>query len=383
MLVEDQARVGKRRVAVDGRLLASEATGVASYARTMLAALTLTGPPPEIVDDATRGVFGRADTAWGRARRALAARRDGVVPLHQADGALWSRDVFRLAQARFNRSGRLLELSAPGAAGIVHWTYPVPVRIAGWANCYTVHDVIPLTRPALAHTDAAALRARLAAIVATDARLVTVSAHSRDAIVAALGIPAGRVVDCGSAPEPFPDAAEYAERLSPGSYFLFCGMDEPRKNLARIKAAMRASGAPRVLAIAGHDAAAEPDVVPLGYLSRSDLAAAIRGARALVFPSLEEGFGLPVIEAMALGTPVLTSDRGALAEVAGGAALLVDPEDVGAIADGIARLDRDDALVTALRTRGLERARAFSLAAFGQRLRALHAEIAGDSDGAP
>ena len=91
----------------------------------------------------------------------------------------------------------------------------------------------------------------------------------------------------------------------------------------------------------------------------TDLPALYAGARALVFPSLDEGFGLPVVEAFACGTPVLASTAGALPETAGGAALLVDPEDVDAIADGVRRLLEDGALRADLAARG--RARAASL----------------------
>jgi glycosyltransferase involved in cell wall biosynthesis len=98
----------------------------------------------------------------------------------------------------------------------------------------------------------------------------------------------------------------------------------------------------------------------------------IANARALLFPSLAEGFGLPVVEAMALGTPVLTSDRGALAEIAGGAALTVDPTRVDAMAAALARLVSDDALVRALVDRGRVRAATFSTDRFVARLAAVY-----------
>jgi hypothetical protein len=108
----------------------------------------------------------------------------------------------------------------------------------------------------------------------------------------------------------------------------------------------------------------------LGEVSDEELAALYRGARALVFPSLYEGFGIPVLEAMASGTPVVTSAGGATEEVAGGAAVLVDPLDVEAIAAGIedAAARRDD-----LRARGLERARTW----LGRRRRLRRARLAG------
>jgi glycosyltransferase involved in cell wall biosynthesis len=101
-------------------------------------------------------------------------------------------------------------------------------------------------------------------------------------------------------------------------------------------------------------------VLLLDHLPARDLAALYRGARTLVFPSLAEGFGLPVAEAMACGAPVVTSDRSSMPEVAGGGAVLVDPEDVSSIADGIERVLSDQSLRRDLRERGFESASRFT-----------------------
>jgi glycosyltransferase involved in cell wall biosynthesis len=95
-----------------------------------------------------------------------------------------------------------------------------------------------------------------------------------------------------------------------------------------------------------------------------------------VFPSLYEGFGLPPLEAMASGTPVVTSNVSSMPEVAGGAALLVDPYDPGAIADGICQVLTDEALRRDLRQKGLARARQFSWEASVRRVRAIYGEVA-------
>jgi glycosyltransferase involved in cell wall biosynthesis len=97
-----------------------------------------------------------------------------------------------------------------------------------------------------------------------------------------------------------------------------------------------------------------------GFVADDDLPALLSGALAFVFPSLYEGFGMPVLEAMACATPVLTSTTSALPEVAGDAALLVDPHDTGAIAEGLARLLSDAALRERLRERGIQRAAQFT-----------------------
>jgi glycosyltransferase involved in cell wall biosynthesis len=109
-------------------------------------------------------------------------------------------------------------------------------------------------------------------------------------------------------------------------------------------------------------------VVKIGHISDDVLAALYRRARVFVFPSLAEGFGLPVAEAMACGSPVVTSGSSSMPEVAGDAAQLVDPEEPDEIAAAIARLLEDRNLRRRLRDRGLERARAFSREAVVPRL---------------
>lgn len=372
----------KGPLCLDGRMLAAEATGVATYARTVRAALTAVGRGPLILDDATRGRFG-AETRGGRWRRWLSARRSGEVTLVAEPGGFFARDVFALAQARFARTGEVLRLRAPGPAGMMHWTYPIAATVVGWRNLYTVHDMIPLTHPELVDTDAEALRRRLAAVLPYAAGVVTVSEHSRAEIVRTLGLAPERVVSAGLAVEQARPAAALPAGLRANGYFLFCGMNEPRKNLSRIVAAWRASGTATPLVIAGPDGGAPIDLagaVRLPFLARAELMAVVASARALVFPSLAEGFGLPIAEAMALGTPVLTSAGGACEETAGGAALLVPPIDTAAIAAALRRLDADAALCAELRAAGRRRAEAaFGLEAFGRRLLEAYADFAGTS----
>ena len=114
----------------------------------------------------------------------------------------------------------------------------------------------------------------------------------------------------------------------------------------------------------------------LGFQPMETLAAFYRLARAFVFPSLYEGFGLPPLEAMACGTPVVTSNVSSLPEVAGGAALLVDPHDADAIADGIVRAVTDEALRAELIARGKERARSFSWAQSVRKIHEIYMEVA-------
>jgi len=364
-------------------LRSARATGVATYARAVVSALEGAGYAPLVLDDATRGRFGDPAPWLDRARRWTAKRSAASIRLSRDGRRLHARDIFRLAQARFDHAGKLLRLVAPGAGGIMHWTYPIPARIEGWINVYTVHDVIPLTHPGLSPINPERLRARLKAIAGSANRLVTVSETSRYAIVKALDLSPASVIDCGGAIPPIARGGGALPRdLVSDGYFLFCGMIEPRKNLPRIIAAWRASKSTRPLVIAGPDGADPIDltgVIRVGFRPRAELLDLMAEARALIFPTLEEGFGLPVIEAMTLGTPVITSNRGALAETAGDAALRVDPEDEAAITAAIDRIDRDDALRRRLVERVRERAKVFSTIAFGRRLLTLYADLTGDS----
>jgi glycosyltransferase involved in cell wall biosynthesis len=158
----------------------------------------------------------------------------------------------------------------------------------------------------------------------------------------------------------------------PRRYLLFLGTIQPRKNIARLIEAFqhwrRESGDAEVgLVLAGRTGWLQndllldvPGVCVTGYIADADVAALYSGAAALMFPSLYEGFGFPVVEAMQVGTPVLTSKTSSLPEVAGDAALLVDPLDTAAIAQGIARLVNDTALRADLVARGYRQAAQFT-----------------------
>jgi glycosyltransferase involved in cell wall biosynthesis len=215
------------------------------------------------------------------------------------------------------------------------------------------------------------------------ARVIAVSEATRAELLARYRLPAEKVHVVPEAAAPHfapPPPAEIARvraryRLA-GPYVLFVGLLEPKKNLGALLAAVarcRASGgwgAAR-LALAGE--AGWGDGLPahvsrlglddavsfLGPVPDGELPALYAGAEAFVFPSLWEGFGLPVLEAMAAGAPVVASRRGALPEVAGDAAVLTEPEPAP-LAEALARVLGDAGLRERLRAAGLERARAFS-----------------------
>lgn len=170
----------------------------------------------------------------------------------------------------------------------------------------------------------------------------------------------------------------------PERYVLYVGTLTTHKNLPRLVEAVaraRAAGCGDIaLVLAGKrgegcaaiaDAVARTGladrVIEPGYVAQELLPALYENARVAALPSLTEGFGLPIVEGMAAGVPVLTSDRGAMAEVAGGAAMLAHPEDADSIADALARLWTDDALRADLRARGIDRAAGFTWRACAHR----------------
>jgi glycosyltransferase involved in cell wall biosynthesis len=162
----------------------------------------------------------------------------------------------------------------------------------------------------------------------------------------------------------------------PVHYVLFVGTVQPRKNIARIAAAMvrlEAVGLPHKLAIAGKTgwlvdeverelaSIGRPDLtIRLGYVPDADLPALYSAADAFCFPSLYEGFGLPVLEAMACGTPVVTSNLSSLPEISGEAALLVDPASVDEISAALIRVLTDQEERARLTAAGLKRSREFT-----------------------
>jgi glycosyltransferase involved in cell wall biosynthesis len=234
-------------------------------------------------------------------------------------------------------------------------------------------------------------------------QLIAISNTTRDDLVRYAGAPPKKisVIHHGVSPrfQPVEDqnliAATQAKYGITPPYFLYVGTIQPRKNLARLleayaqartevqglrteeeESTVRSPQSIELqLVIAGKHGwltgeierqstqlfgSGSPAVRFTGYIADQDLPALLSGALAFVFPSLYEGFGMPLLEAMACGTPVLTSTTSALPEIAGDAALLVDPEDTTAIAAGLARLTSDTGLRADLRARGLARAAQFT-----------------------
>lgn len=256
----------------------------------------------------------------------------------------------------------------------------------------TVHDILPyLLRddPALrvyGHRVDRSLDALAMRGLARADRLVAVSHYTRQTVIDALGIPGDRIdavhngVDLDRfAPRPVPPAFRACYGLpAAGPLVLHVGSEDPRKNVAallRALAVLRRGGVGATLVRVGAPAFAEQRVRHLRLCDELGVGDAVRwldavpeadlpvfynAADVFAFPSRYEGFGLPVLEAMARGLPVACSDRSSLPEVAGGAALLFDPEDVGAMAAAIERLLADPAERERLREAGRDQAARFT-----------------------
>jgi O-antigen biosynthesis alpha-1,2-mannosyltransferase len=287
--------------------------------------------------------------AWGGSRKAATVARD-----------LW---WYPLALARRVRDADVLH--CPSFRGPLHSRVPVVV---------TVHDLAVLRRPdAFNRWTRAYSRVVVPRVIRKAARVIAVSEFTKRELVELLDVPEDRVrVVPNGVGDPFVANGNRAG----GEYVLVVGTVEPRKNLPRLAQATRAAGLE--LRVAGSRGWGDVDVNGdgvrfLGFVPDDELASLYRGALCVAYPSLYEGFGIPVLEALACGAPVVTSAGTAMAEVADGAAVLVDPQDPEAIAAGI---DEAIARRDELAPLGPARAAAFTWRAAAESTASVYRELA-------
>ena len=374
--------------------------------------------PPRLpwLEPLTSTVRGLLRTPFGHRPQPL--QMSGTVLLSQGsvpvfDRTYVARRLFNAARAHFYAYGRFARVRVPTTPALFHATHPLPVQVQGCPNIVTIHDLVPLRLPYMTLDNKRYIFRLLQALVARADHIVTVSEYSRRDIMALFGVPEHRITNTYQAvtlsPRGLaPSDAEVAEQvgnlfgLDAGEYYLFVGALEPKKNVTRLIDAYAASGSRRPLVIAGGEGwqnkgdlerindtrfgfwriadntvSAYRQVRRIPYLPAEQLVLLLRGARALLFPSVFEGFGLPVLEAMTVGTPVMTSNRTSLPEVAGDAALLVDPTDLGAMTRAIRQLDNDSDLLAELSRRGRVQAEAFSMARYQARMHQLYGALLG------
>lgn len=268
-------------------------------------------------------------------------------------------DVAMLPLARpwlyeaWNRLGRPRVESVTGPIDVCHSTTAVPAGTDA-PHVVTIHDVAFVHTPDrfTAH-GVRVMRAGLERCRAADLVLSPTRATADDLIDLGFDAERVRVVPWGVDPVTVLDDERAAVRARlglPARFVLFVGTIEPRKNLPALAAAVARLEPPIPLVVAGSTGwgevrvGSDADVRFVGFLPRGELDALYAAATVFAYPSLHEGFGMPILEAMAAGTPVVTSASGATEEAAGGAAVLVDPSDPDSIADGLARAmaERDE-----------------------------------------
>jgi glycosyltransferase involved in cell wall biosynthesis len=281
-----------------------------------------------------------------------------------------------------------------------HYVLPPLVRCP---SVVTIHDCIHLMFPQYLPNRWSLAYARTSITLAAkrSTRVLTVSESSKRDILRFVDIPPGKIdVIYNAYDERFRDVpneeavARVRERFQLQDQFvLYAGNVKPHKNLERLIEAfhlVRSRGLDHLKLVligdeiskytalrrAVHRHQLHKYVRFLGFLPLDTLAVLYRLAGVFVFPSLYEGFGLPPLEAMASGTPVVTSNVSSLPEVAGNAAVLVDPYNASAIADGIYRVLTDDTLRLDLKRRGIERATQFSWESSVRRVREIYGQIA-------
>lgn len=345
------------RIVFDVSPLSHPRTGVGNYIRGSLAGLVqAAGGSHEIVAFAPTSPAGRSAIPAALASIPVELRVT-VLPLAHAWRTAWSR-LGRPAAERFLGRFDVLHFS--------DWMYP-PQRAGVRAT--TVHDLVPVRFPEWVSRRTRRMhRAKYANAARTCDVIFANSAFTASEVVELLGVPGERVRVARPGVEPRfrPDGAR-ADLGRP--YVLTVATIEPRKNLDALVQAHRLLGGELALAVAGgvgwgeQPALAAQDVVRLGFVSDEELARLYRGASVFVYPSLFEGFGMPVVEAMASGVPCVVSSHPSLDEACGQAAVRVEPTSREAIAGGIERaLAERDELVR----RGLAQAAGFSWEAVGR-----------------
>ncbi|TCZ61354.1 glycosyltransferase family 4 protein [Roseicella aquatilis] len=434
------------RLFIDGyNLELTQGTGVATYARNLSTAMGRLGhqvgvlygsrAAPSLHPLMQEVAFFDTEeedppallVAWRRARRLLFRSFGEVASPVPMTGKvitapfrdrlphfdeIWNaQDLFKQAHVNYTFGQQRLQVRMRHRPDLMHWTYPLALRIPGATNIYTMHDLVPLRLP-YTTLDKKRRYFRLTQMLGREAdHIVTVSEASKRDIMSLLGVPEERITNTYQAVDiprrlrevPMPQVAAEIDGsfgLQAGGYWLFFGAIEPKKNVGRLIQAYLASGVQGPLVIVGKQAWKSEEelrllyddhvkylvqegsvlrtrhrVMMLDYVPFRLLVNLIRGARAVLFPSLYEGFGLPALEAMQLGTPVITSNTASMPEVVGEAAIKVDPYDVSALVQAIQAVDSDADLRARLAEAGPRQAALFSPERYAARLEALYARL--------
>jgi glycosyltransferase involved in cell wall biosynthesis len=353
-----------------------------------------------------RALFGRLNSQKVAIRGRVESQHfASKLPHHDQ---IWNcPQVFFISLVYFKLTGKFLKLKYDNPPDIAHWTYPIPIKIVGAKNIYTIHDLVPLKLPFTTLDDKTYYYKLCKKIVADADCVVTVSEHSKHDICDLLDAKPNKVFNTyqsvsipdkyASVPkEELTTILEKLYQLKYGNYLLFVGAIEPKKNIARLLEAYLATEIDIPLVLVGPDgwlteqelAIWDPEetavvdgtvqksrrIIRLEYVPFSNLINLMRGARCMVFPSLYEGFGLPVLEAMSLGVPVITSNTSSLSEVAGDAAITVDPYDVIDIRKALLKVYKEEP-TNDIVEKGIQQANKFSPEKIKERLTKMYDEL--------
>ncbi|MBI4621316.1 MAG: glycosyltransferase family 4 protein [Desulfobacterales bacterium] len=351
------------KIAIDAYHTLYPSGGIARYSRGLITALLEAAPREEMVLFVNR--FRGKGRLWNPEMENISTR-EILLPRQLLQG-IW--DMIEWPPIEF----------FTGAIDIFHGLHFVLPPAKKAKKVLTVHDLTYLRFPHYftnRDLNERGYRHELPGGLAKADAVIAVSSRTRDDLVELMKIPEDRIrvihegVDSLflAFTEDEKSAALRRQYDLNSSYFIFLvGTPEPRKNLKRtVDAVMKASpdmplvmvGPPEPLRKLLGQATGKllfPGIVPDDHLP-----ALLSGALISLYPSLYEGFGLPVLESMACGVPVITSNRGSLPEIAGGAAILVDPEDVDSISGAISGLMKDESLQNHLKVMGKKRASEFT-----------------------
>jgi glycosyltransferase involved in cell wall biosynthesis len=296
--------------------------------------------------------------------------------------------VYRVAQAYSYFFNRTLQISLGEKIDVWHTTMPIPVTVAGAKSVVTAHDMIPITLPQSTAINLRHYRRILWHSLSAADLIFAVSEHTKRDLLCHFDLPKDKIFVThlsvevparfvNADPSQVSTVLQRRFGLAAGNYFLFYGAIEPKKNVRRIVQAMEIAKTNMPVVIVGGKGWLNEDVLELlnrsvvrakddrrvhclDYLPFENLMWLLKGARGLLFPSLAEGFGIPLLEAMQMGCPVITSKTTPQTEVCGDAAIYVDPLNVGEIALTIDLLASDEPLHKELANRGKVQAQRFS-----------------------